>query len=73
MTARDGTVLEDTCEAWPFKRGRLSEEGDEASISLSSSASSRGLRIGTKPGMFAVATAIAMYKRVVGFEYAGAA
>ena len=59
-------MLDDTCEAWPFKRGRFSEEGDEASISLSSSASSRCLRMGTKPGMFAVATA--MCDRVVGFR-----
>jgi hypothetical protein len=64
-------VLDNTCEALSSKRGRLSEEGDEASISLSSSASSRDLRIGIRPGMFVVATV--MLVRVVGFEHASAA
>jgi hypothetical protein len=64
-------VLDDTCEALSSKRGRFPEEGDEASMSLSSSASSRGLRDGTSPGMLVVA--VAMLDRVVVFEHAGAA
>jgi hypothetical protein len=64
-------VLDNTCEALSSRRGRFSEEGDEASISLSSSASSRGLRDGINPGIFVVA--VAMLGRVVGFEHAGAA
>jgi hypothetical protein len=64
-------VLDNTCEALSSKRGRLSEEGDEASISLSSSTWSRDLRNGINPGMCAVATA--MLDRVVGFEHASAA